>query len=245
VSVRRCRRAGVQCKSASQDVACPLVAYRGAGKWSTMVDHSPGSATMPSRKRAAACGRQCIIDSGLHFLVQLRYLRRANHCAFTHQPHHGATSKSTAHSHHAHHSKSHNSQIAKQYTRLLTLWPADALRPNLPFTRTIEARGLPYGVQPLSPAPSDPKAQSQSTPPPQSTPAPISSNPKLEQSQVNALFSLLENRYSKKYTLSEGVLRPTSAPDHYERLMHEIERAPKKSWWEAKLDEWKMKIRWS
>lgn len=40
-------------------------------------------------------------------------------------------------------------------------------------------------------------------------------------------------------------MRPTSAPDHYERLMQEIERAPKKSWWEAKLDEWKMKIRWS
>jgi len=26
--------------------------------------------------------------------------------------------------------------------------------------------------------------------------------------------------------------------------MEEIERAPGKSWWSAKLDEWKMKIRW-
>jgi cytochrome b pre-mRNA-processing protein 6 len=206
-----------------------------------MVDRGPGSATMPSRKRAASPPAR--VPASVHH--RLSCLRRSNHCAFTHQLHHGATSKCTPPHHHAPNPKSHNSQIAKQYTRLLALWPADALRPNLPFTRTIEARGLPFGVKPLSPAPSDSKAQSQSKPPPQSTPAPISTNPKLEQSQVNALFSLLENRYSKKYTLSEGVLRPTSAPDHYERLMHEIERAPKKSWWEAKLDEWKMKIRWS
>jgi cytochrome b pre-mRNA-processing protein 6 len=40
------------------------------------------------------------------------------------------------------------------------------------------------------------------------------------------------------------VLKPTSNPEYYDRLMEEIERAPEKSWWSAKLDEWKMKIRW-
>jgi cytochrome b pre-mRNA-processing protein 6 len=138
--------------------------------------------------------------------------------------------------------KAHRYKIAKQYTRLLTLWPKDALRPNLPFTRAIEHRGLPYGVKPLE---SNTEASnSQATPTP--APAPASpQNPQLEQAQVNALFSLLENRYSKKYALSPGVLKPTSAPEHYDRLMAEIERAPKKSWWEAKVDQWKMKIRWS
>jgi cytochrome b pre-mRNA-processing protein 6 len=63
--------------------------------------------------------------------------------------------------------------------------------------------------------------------------------------RTRALFSLLENRYSKKYALSEAVLKPASAPEHYERLMQEIERAPGKTWWQAKVDEWKMKIRWS
>ena len=78
---------------------------------------------------------------------------------------------------------------------------------------------------------------------PTKTPSPA--NPQLEQAQVNALFSLLEDRYSKKYPLSSDVLKPTSAPEHYTKLMEEIERAPKKSWWEAKVDEWKMKIRWT
>ncbi|KAJ4365735.1 hypothetical protein N0V83_008355 [Neocucurbitaria cava] len=134
--------------------------------------------------------------------------------------------------------------IAKQYTRLLALWPKDALRPTLPFTRAIEHRAAPFGVQPITPIPQDsktkPSAPAPSNPPPSTPP-----NPQLEQSQVNALFSLLDDRYSKKYALSPGVLKPTSAPEHYTNLMEEIERAPQKTWWQAKLDEWKMKIRWS
>lgn len=135
-------------------------------------------------------------------------------------------------------------KISKQYTRLLGLWPKDALRPTLPFTRAIEYRGLPYGVKPLEPPPEATQSKSAPTP----TPAPPSASPpspQLEHAQVNALFSLLENRYSNKYPLSPGVLKPTSAPEHYERLLAEIERAPKKTWWQAKVDQWKMKIRWS
>jgi cytochrome b pre-mRNA-processing protein 6 len=138
--------------------------------------------------------------------------------------------------------KAHCCKIAKQYTRLLALWPKDALRPHLPFTRAIEYRASPYGVKPVEPSPEAPKAKSA----PAAVPAPASPrNPQLEQAQVNALFSLLENRYSKKYPLSPAVFKPASAPAHYDKLMIEIERAPGKSWWQAKLDGWKSMIRWS
>lgn len=144
-----------------------------------------------------------------------------------------------------------HAQVAKQYTRLLRLWPADALRPNLPFTRAIEARALPYGVQPLN----DPKDSARTpgnttpVPSPASVPATGASthpNPSLaqESAHITALFSLLEDRYAKKYALGPDVFKPRSAPRHYEDLMREIERAPGKSWWQAKVDEWKMKIRW-
>lgn len=136
--------------------------------------------------------------------------------------------------------KSDCSKILKHYTRLLTLWPKDLLRPNLPFTRAIEHHGKPYGVKPLERNPEE-KAAKNATP----VAAPLSPpNPQLEQAQVNALYSLLENRYSTKYALSPGVLNPTSAPEHYDRLMAEIEAAPNKTWWQSKVDEWKMKIRW-
>lgn len=136
-------------------------------------------------------------------------------------------------------------KIVKQYTRLAALWPRDALRPNLPFTRAIDRHGQPFGLQPTTPVPEDASKKSHS-PPPAATPAPSSPpDAKLEQAQVNALFSLLENRYTNKYPLSPAVLKPTSAPGHYIKLMEEIERAPQKTWWQAKVDEWKMKIRWS
>ncbi|KAF2851220.1 hypothetical protein T440DRAFT_498641 [Plenodomus tracheiphilus IPT5] len=148
--------------------------------------------------------------------------------------------------------------IAKHYTRLLALWPKDALRPNLPFTRAIEHRGQPFGVKPSEPSPSStPSASKPSSKTPSnstitststsSTP-PQNSNsnaPHLEIPHINALFSLLENRYAKKYALSPEALKPKSAPEHYTRLMEEIERAPKRTWWQAKVEEWKMKVRWS
>ncbi|KAH7394097.1 hypothetical protein DE146DRAFT_790413 [Phaeosphaeria sp. MPI-PUGE-AT-0046c] len=137
--------------------------------------------------------------------------------------------------------KAHCDKIAKHYTRLLTLWPKDAFRPNLPFTRAIEQRGQPYGLKPLEPTQDVPKAQ-----PHAATPAPASPpNPQAEQAQVNALYSLLESRYTKKFPLSDGLLRPTAAPEHYDLLMAEIARAPQRTWWQATLESWKTKIRWS
>jgi cytochrome b pre-mRNA-processing protein 6 len=142
--------------------------------------------------------------------------------------------------------KAHCCKIAKQYTRLLALWPKDALRPNLPFTRAIERRASPYGVKAVAPTAEASKAPSAPAPASAAASTPASTrNPQLEQAQVNALFSLLENRYSKKYPLSPAVFKPASAPEYYDRLMAEIEAAPKKTWWQVKVDGWKNKIRWS
>jgi cytochrome b pre-mRNA-processing protein 6 len=101
--------------------------------------------------------------------------------------------------------KAHCCQIAKQYTRLLSLWPKDALRPNQPFTRAIEYRGQAYGIKAIESTAEGSKAQ----PTPVKASAPASPrNPQLEQAQVNALYSLLENRYSNKYTLSPNIFKP-------------------------------------
>ena len=132
--------------------------------------------------------------------------------------------------------------IVRQYTRLLSLWPKDALRPNLAFTKTLEYRGAPFGLKPAASAEKDAKPAKTDV----EASAPRSaSDPKVELANINALYSLLENRFTKKYPVSPGVLRPTSNPEHYDRLMEEIKRAPTKSWLSAKIDEWRMKIRWS
>ncbi|KAF3047608.1 hypothetical protein E8E12_010797 [Didymella heteroderae] len=143
------------------------------------------------------------------------------------------------------------STVAKQYTRLLRLWPTDALRPNLPFTRAIEARALPYGVQPVNDPTESARTPGKTTPVPSAADVPATTaethpnaSPAQEAAQLTALFSLLENRYAKRYPLGDAVFKPRSAPQHYENLMAEIERAPTKTWWQAKVDEWKMMIRW-
>ncbi|KAF2702676.1 hypothetical protein K504DRAFT_419839 [Pleomassaria siparia CBS 279.74] len=129
--------------------------------------------------------------------------------------------------------------LAKHYARLLSLWPKDALRPNLPFTKTIEYRALAFGLKPET------AAESTKTTDVKKTAAPYKpGDARVELANVNALFLLLEDKFKRKHLLPPEALKPTSNPGHYDRLMEEIERAPKKSWWSAKVDEWKMKIRW-
>lgn len=79
-----------------------------------------------------------------------------------------------------------------------------------------------------------------------------------ESEMVNVLYSLMENRYSKKvgwgverggcgvwndwmvadekmqYQCSERLLRPQFKPSYYEELAHEMEEAPKRSWLQQK-----------
>lgn len=106
-------------------------------------------------------------------------------------------------------------------------------------------------MQPLVPLEDSTKAPKNTSPQPSAADVPRTTasthanpSPQQESAQVTALFSLLEDRYAKKYVLGEAVFKPTSAPEHYTKLMEEIERAPQKTWWQAKVDEWKMKIRW-
>lgn len=56
-----------------------------------------------------------------------------------------------------------------------------------------------------------------------------------ETGQVNALYSLLENRYQRQYPCSEKLLRPRGNEGYYERMAQEMEEAPRRSWLGWKL----------
>ncbi|KAL8810924.1 MAG: hypothetical protein Q9223_002016 [Gallowayella weberi] len=68
---------------------------------------------------------------------------------------------------------------------------------------------------------------------------------KAESEQVNALYSFLENRYAKKYPLSDRLLKPLSNPEYYDKLMKEFEEAPKRSVFGRWINSWKGFVRWS
>ena len=58
-------------------------------------------------------------------------------------------------------------------------------------------------------------------------------------SQVDALYSLLENKYQKNYPMPESVRRPASSPDYYDGLLKELEEAPSRNWLERTVNSWK------
>ena len=84
--------------------------------------------------------------------------------------------------------------IAKHYQRIIASWPVDALRPEVSFQTTLRRR-IDRGLSDNRP----PSANNISANDAQVTiPTPRPFNEKGELEQVNSLYSLLENRYTKK-----------------------------------------------
>jgi cytochrome b pre-mRNA-processing protein 6 len=61
---------------------------------------------------------------------------------------------------------------------------------------------------------------------------------------VNALYSLLDDRYKKKYPIPRDALHPSANPSYYEDLVRELEEAPKRNWWQRTVNRWRGFIRW-
>lgn len=122
----------------------------------------------------------------------------------------------------------------KHYLRALSRWPKDPLRPETQFQDAIRRR---IDRQFL------PTSSSDATTPPQKLPySPVDEKAELEKAElenVNVLYSLLENRYSRKYPISGNLMKPTSNPTYYTDLMQELAAAPTRSWLESTVQRWK------
>ncbi|KAK5018806.1 hypothetical protein LTR16_001202 [Cryomyces antarcticus] len=145
--------------------------------------------------------------------------------------------------------------ISKHYSRILTLWPKDPLRPEVSFEPLLRKR-----------------VADKTTGPEQGR-------------QINALYSLLDNRYTKKvttrlfyphcqaalptrmrirfafcifamlalnadgaavqYPVSPRMMSPASNPAYYTNLAAELQQAPGRSWFERYMNKWKGFLRFS
>ncbi|KAL3491628.1 hypothetical protein BJX62DRAFT_204717 [Aspergillus germanicus] len=94
-------------------------------------------------------------------------------------------------------------------THLLKHWPADPIRPASVSVHT-------YLQSHLTPSAHPSKDSTTSR--------------KISESSLNALSSLLEDRYARRYPLSPKLRRPASNPDHYDNLIREFEEAPSRDW---------------
>jgi len=117
----------------------------------------------------------------------------------------------------------------KHYLRALSRWPKDSLRPECQFQdamrRRIDRRFLP--------------ASSPDTPNGAQAVANSPIDERLELEQVNAIYSLLENRYSRNYPITGSLMKPTSNPNHYTDLIKELEQAPERSLFGRMINRWK------
>ncbi|KAF4556133.1 Hypothetical protein D9617_1g080080 [Elsinoe fawcettii] len=108
---------------------------------------------------------------------------------------------------------------AKHYARLASAWPKDVLRPETQFQKILTSR--------IETAPS-------SNPETEGFLEKVLGSGRnarsAELKEVNALYSLLENRYSKASPLSSDMLKPKSDPEYYTRLEKELEATPGRSW---------------
>ncbi|KAK0113687.1 hypothetical protein ONS95_013935 [Cadophora gregata] len=118
----------------------------------------------------------------------------------------------------------------QHYTRALSRWPVDNLRPDCQFPKImrkrLEQRFLPVSSQPTQTGTTQAVAHN-------------SVDEKLELEQANVLYSLLENRYSGKYPIKGELMTPKSNPNHYTNLIKELEEAPRSSWMERTIKRWK------
>ncbi|KAF1988295.1 hypothetical protein K402DRAFT_452993 [Aulographum hederae CBS 113979] len=112
-----------------------------------------------------------------------------------------------------------SSTLSRHYKRIISTWPPDLVRP-ITYKEKIESHRLKLTGPEVSP---------------QLRVADLRN--------VNALYSLLDNRYAKQYPLSEYYLEPQSNPNHYKEIIEEFDNAPKRSSFERWIGQWKRMIR--
>ncbi|KAJ1324174.1 cytochrome b pre-mRNA-processing protein 6 [Microdochium nivale] len=146
--------------------------------------------------------------------------------------------------------------------RALAQWPKDTVRPQIQFQDIIAKRFESPTTTSSSSSPTTTSSSSSSsassttpksfteaaagtttTPPPSATLARQLSEQDLLL-QANALYSLLNDRYKRKYPLQHGLLSPRSKPTHFTDLVRELEEGPKRSMFERLLVRMKGLVRY-
>ncbi|RPA79787.1 hypothetical protein BJ508DRAFT_363016 [Ascobolus immersus RN42] len=125
------------------------------------------------------------------------------------------------------------SALRRGYLRAIEHWPSDPIRPELSFADFLQNRvKTDFGIA------EDGKVDGSVKPV-----TAVDFNAEDSKRQLNAIMTLLDNRYKQKYPVTDHILRPASNPDYYQKLVDEIDEAPKRSWLGRKINAWKGWIR--
>ncbi|BCS01577.1 ubiquinol-cytochrome c reductase complex assembly factor 2 [Aspergillus luchuensis] len=105
----------------------------------------------------------------------------------------------------------------QRITTLLKHWPTDKVRPSsVSVQNYLQACLQPSSTEPTSQKQPQQEGQLQKV--------------NIDEKSLNALSSLLEDRYARRYPLSPRLRRPASNPDHYDNVIREFDEAPDRDW---------------
>ncbi|ODH14233.1 hypothetical protein ACO22_06631 [Paracoccidioides brasiliensis] len=105
--------------------------------------------------------------------------------------------------------------ISAHINRIISRWPIDHVRPSSVSIQTYLKTRIPTAPA-ISPSASQPQTQQH--------------HRRLSASGINALYSLLENRYDRLYPLPQNLRYPRSSPSHYDDVLREFKEAPERGW---------------
>jgi cytochrome b pre-mRNA-processing protein 6 len=114
----------------------------------------------------------------------------------------------------------------KHWARIIKRWPVDKIRPeSVSFQANMQRRIDRITNPSLNAAATSVKGNEALV----TAVSPTEFNEAKEMKQVNALYSLLENRYSEASPMPPHFRHPASRTTHYDDLLQELEEAPARS----------------
>ncbi|EXJ85187.1 hypothetical protein A1O3_05862 [Capronia epimyces CBS 606.96] len=131
------------------------------------------------------------------------------------------------------------SVAAQHWARIIKRWPVDRVRPeHISFQKVMQSR-LQKASSPTA-ATANVKANEG-----QVSPATPQFDEAKEMRQINALYSLLEDRYFKAYPMPANLRNPQSMPTHYDDVIKEMDEAPTRTWIQSLIQRVKGSLRFS
>jgi cytochrome b pre-mRNA-processing protein 6 len=128
----------------------------------------------------------------------------------------------------------------KHWARIIQRWPVDKIRPESVSFQTKMQRRIDRILKPsLNDAATSVKGNDALV----TAAPPIEFSEQQQLKQANALYSLLENRYSTAYPMPEHFRYPASRKSHYDDLLNELEAAPGRSKFASYLQKLKGRFR--
>ncbi|GKZ38960.1 hypothetical protein AbraIFM66950_011565 [Aspergillus brasiliensis] len=110
---------------------------------------------------------------------------------------------------------------SQRITTLLKHWPIDKVRPSsVSVQNYLQACLLPSSNTTTTEQSSQKQPQQEGQ----------LQKVNIDEKSLNALSSLLEDRYARRYPLSPRLRRPASNPDHYDNVIREFDEAPDRDW---------------